>query len=143
MEAQLDLFPQRKPKIGEREVAEFCAVLEQAGDWITAGRLIEEFPFQCQWLNGNSPITEDNAENFKRRLRLIAECSEDRIIGSEKGYKLLHRCTIDDLNLSTRREMKQANATIDKCQRRIRRFHAMTEAAGKLPAEHRTLNTEH
>src|SRR5262249_10530029 len=81
------------PKVGAEDVRWMVRVLEQAGGWITGQEIYERTQ---GWSNAR-----DGAENFKRRLRAIAEFSAGEIIGGAKGYRLLKHATPHDVKTTT------------------------------------------
>ncbi len=95
-ERQTDL-PLFQEKPTSQNVEWFVAFL-QGHDWITAAELLRE----C-----NLDVTENN----KRKLRALAEASEGRICGHQRGYKLTTTMTHEEYNW-WRNEWLKADAAI-------------------------------
>lgn len=87
------------PVIAEELIAEMINWLAQAEDWLTAEDLCIQLAL---------PVNESS----KRRLRQAAAESEGRICSGNNGYKLMHRCTVEEWLRFKHRMINQAIAQI-------------------------------
>ncbi|HWD19103.1 MAG TPA: hypothetical protein VHB20_07475 [Verrucomicrobiae bacterium] len=100
---QLDLF-RMDPKSPN---CAFLVELLKGQDWRTAAELLKA-------------IGHDDTESGRRSLRAVAEASEGRIAGGQKGYKLVDEMTIEEFKhyrdwmLSQARKMESRVIQADK-----------------------------
>lgn len=93
-QTDLPLFQERAGSVNVEWFVEFL----HGRDWITAADLLTE-------------CGQDATENNKRKLRALAEASEGRICGHQKGYKLTTTMTHEEYQW-WRNEWLKADAAI-------------------------------
>lgn len=105
---QLDLIPERKPRVEPKDVHWLCAQLRGKG-WQTSRQL------------------GATTESEKRWLRLIAEESDGAIVSypGSPGYKLFDECKPDDFRhgrYATRSQIRKMFLKWRKIERRMHRL---------------------
>jgi hypothetical protein len=90
----LPLFQEKPASVN----VEWFVTFLQGRDWITAAEVLGECRLE---------VTENN----KRKLRALADASEGRICGHQKGYKLTRSMTAEEYNW-WRYEWLKADAAI-------------------------------
>lgn len=96
--------------------AEWFVAFLTGREWLTAAEILRELGMSA-------------TENNKRWLRKLADKSEGRIAGHQKGYKLVRSMTGDEYQW-WRNEWLKANAsTLDRIRKSDRVFYGRQEVA--------------